>query len=86
MDRTYFNFENRDRLCLQLVSPDIYKACYPVWLFDRCKFNECFIEGGYEKIIAWNSILENGNGGILPIHQGDEIIKIREEGALFEKK
>jgi putative methyltransferase (TIGR04325 family) len=39
VDNTYFNFEARDRICVQTVPPEIYEASYPCWLlnYDRVK-------------------------------------------------
>jgi putative methyltransferase (TIGR04325 family) len=34
IDNTYFNYRNRDRICLQRVPPSIYKASYPCWFLD----------------------------------------------------
>jgi putative methyltransferase (TIGR04325 family) len=37
VDNTYFNYETRDRICIQKVPPEIYDASYPCWFlnFDR---------------------------------------------------
>lgn len=35
IDNTYFNFENRDRICVQTVPPAIYEATYPCWLLSH---------------------------------------------------
>jgi putative methyltransferase (TIGR04325 family) len=35
IDNTYFNYENRDRICIQHVPPQIYEASYPCWLLSR---------------------------------------------------
>jgi putative methyltransferase (TIGR04325 family) len=34
IDNTYFNYEPRDRICIQLVPPEIYKASYPCWMLN----------------------------------------------------
>lgn len=34
VDNTYFNYEPRDRICVQLVPPEIYKASYPCWMLN----------------------------------------------------
>ncbi|HET7003018.1 MAG TPA: methyltransferase, TIGR04325 family [Puia sp.] len=34
IDNTYFNYEPRDRICIQLVPPQIYKASYPCWMLN----------------------------------------------------
>lgn len=38
IDRTPFIDSGRDRLTVQSVSPEIYSASYPCWLFDRESF------------------------------------------------
>jgi putative methyltransferase (TIGR04325 family) len=39
IDNTYFNDEDRDRICIQRVPPEIYRASYPCWMlnYDRVK-------------------------------------------------
>jgi putative methyltransferase (TIGR04325 family) len=34
IDNTYFNNENRNRICVQRVSPEIYNASYPCWMLN----------------------------------------------------
>lgn len=34
IDNTYFNYEDRDRICIHRVSPDIYDASYPCWMLN----------------------------------------------------
>ena len=34
IDNTYFNYEPRDRICVQGVPPEIYKASYPCWMLN----------------------------------------------------
>ena len=34
IDNTYFNYEHRDRICIQKVPPDIYNASYPCWMLN----------------------------------------------------
>jgi putative methyltransferase (TIGR04325 family) len=34
VDNTYFNYEPRDRICVQRVPPEIYKASYPCWILN----------------------------------------------------
>lgn len=38
IDRTPFQDGPTDRLCIQTVSPDIYPASYPSWIFSRERF------------------------------------------------
>jgi len=35
VDNTYFNYEKRDRICIQRVSPEIYIANYPCWMLNE---------------------------------------------------
>ncbi|MFI5153331.1 MAG: methyltransferase, TIGR04325 family [Chitinophagales bacterium] len=37
IDNTYFNYAQRDRICIQSVPPEIYEASYPCWLLDYAK-------------------------------------------------
>lgn len=37
IDHTFFNFEPRDRLTLQIVPKQIYRASYPCWFLDYLK-------------------------------------------------
>ncbi len=34
IDNTYFNYQNRNRICIQQVPPEIYKASYPCWMLN----------------------------------------------------
>jgi putative methyltransferase (TIGR04325 family) len=34
IDNTYFNYEKRDRICIQRVPPEIYIASYPCWMLN----------------------------------------------------
>ena len=38
IDRTFFNEDQDDRLTIQKVSPTIYDASYPCWIFSQDKF------------------------------------------------
>jgi putative methyltransferase (TIGR04325 family) len=75
IDNTYFNYENRDRICIQRVPPEIYKASYPCWMlnFERVK---TLLAGAYEMIST---------------HENDSFIfldgkKIQYRGLLFKIK
>jgi putative methyltransferase (TIGR04325 family) len=46
VDRTAFNNENKDRLTLQIVPPEIYEASYPAWFLNEERFLSLF-EGKY---------------------------------------
>jgi len=49
IDNTPFNFESRDRLCVQNVPASIYKASYPCWLLHYEKVIEV-VKKNYEII------------------------------------
>jgi len=34
VDNTFFNYEKKDRICLQKVPPEIYEASYPCWFLN----------------------------------------------------
>jgi len=50
MDRTPFSKKNRDELKIQIVSPVIYDASYPCWLFDKNKLFAHFESNNYTLI------------------------------------
>lgn len=75
IDNTYFNFERRDRVCIQNVPPEIYKASYPCWFLD------------YDRVLA--AISENYT--IVSEHYNDSQIyldgrKIRYRGLMAKIK
>jgi putative methyltransferase (TIGR04325 family) len=49
VDNTPFNFESRDRICVQNVPASIYKASYPSWLLHYGKVIET-VKGDYTLI------------------------------------
>ena len=44
IDRTYFSEEEKDKISVQVVPKDIYKANYPCWFFSLRKFLSIFHE------------------------------------------
>lgn len=40
IDNTYFNFEDRDRITVQTVPPEIYEASYPCWFLSYSKVKQ----------------------------------------------
>jgi len=75
VDNTYFNYEQRNRICIQLVPPEIYKASYPCWMLD------------YEMVK--NTLSEKYT--LVSEHQNDSFIfldgkKIQYSGFLFKIK
>ena len=55
VDRTGFTDEDRDRLTVQRVPPDIYEASYPFWYFSMTRFEACFA-GAYEPICKFRAL------------------------------
>ncbi|KIO76340.1 radical SAM protein [Pedobacter lusitanus] len=53
-DRTAFHYGNQDRLTLQIVHPEIYKAAYPSWFFHEASFLNHF-RSGYQTICNFPS-------------------------------
>jgi putative methyltransferase (TIGR04325 family) len=75
IDNTYFNYENRDRICIQRVPPEIYKASYPCWMLN------------YEHIQSTLSVKYE----LISDHENDSFIsldnqQIRYRGGLFKIK
>lgn len=54
-DRTSFVHERKDRLTVQVVSPEIYRSRYPCWFFNREKFFS-FFNDEYEMIATFNAL------------------------------
>jgi putative methyltransferase (TIGR04325 family) len=75
VDNTYFNYENRDRICIQRVPPEIYNASYPCWMLN------------YERV---KSIL-SAEYDLISAHENDSFIfldgrKIQYRGMFFKLK
>jgi len=60
IDGTAFNIENRDRLTLQKVPPELYDASYPAWFLDESKFLKLF-KNKYDLIVDFNSSVGGAN-------------------------
>lgn len=56
-DRTAFNNTANDRLCLQVVPPEIYPASYPAWFFDQDFFLSHFSKR-YKVVAEFPSYVE----------------------------
>jgi len=54
-DRTPFILEGKDRLTIQSVPPEIYRASYPCWFFDKKKFY-AFFKDKYSVIATFGSM------------------------------
>ncbi|HOJ63173.1 MAG TPA: methyltransferase, TIGR04325 family [Spirochaetota bacterium] len=63
IDRTPFlDKEEEDKIKLQIVPPNIYKASYPCWIFNEKKFIYYFEKKGYEIIETFeDSLPKYGN-------------------------
>ena len=75
IDNTYFNYQQRDRICIQLVPPEIYEASYPCWMLN------------YEKVKKTLSDMYT----LISEHQNDSFIfldgkEIQYKGLLFKIK
>lgn len=78
-DRMIFNIENKDRLCIQMVSPEIYDAKYPVWLLSENRVKDIILSNGYEIIFEWV------NDEKTPLkHNQEEIVYCPYKGALLK--
>lgn len=58
IDRTTFNNEDKDRLTLQVIPPEIYQASYPAWFFDENKFMNLF-SSKYDIIAEFDALAGN---------------------------
>ena len=54
IDRTPFNVEDKDKITLQIVPPDIYEASYPCWFFDKSYFINFFISKNYSIVESFS--------------------------------
>lgn len=61
VDRTPFTSKKKDQLCVQHVSPKIYQASYPCWIFSESNF-KCFFLKEFELITDFES--QDGDGYI----------------------
>jgi putative methyltransferase (TIGR04325 family) len=57
VDNTFFNYEKKDRICLQKVPPDIYEASYPCWFLNYCSIKQTIME-------AYSIIAEHKNESV----------------------
>ena len=57
IDRTPFQNQPVDRLCVQRVSPEIFEASYPAWIFSLNRFRDALSPN---RIIAEFDSFENG--------------------------
>jgi putative methyltransferase (TIGR04325 family) len=75
-DRTPFLHQGEDRITVQKVPAEIYRASYPAWFFDRAKFLR-FFSGEYELMAEFEALAGT-------IDLGDAVA--RDEGFIFKKK
>jgi len=62
LDRTPFIDQDRDRLTVQHVPPEIYPASYPAWFFSRACFAEEVRKAGYKEIVRFDADDDVGIG------------------------
>ncbi len=65
IDRTPFSALNRDWLCVQSVSPEIYQASYPSWIFSEPSF-ELFLSEKFELTADFDGSDGSSHVGELP--------------------
>jgi putative methyltransferase (TIGR04325 family) len=60
VDRTPFSTQNKDKIKLQIVPPNIYKASYPCYFFDQDYFERYFVSKQYKLIEIFDAL--DGSG------------------------
>jgi putative methyltransferase (TIGR04325 family) len=60
IDRTAFIDDDKDRITIQKVPEEIYKASYPAWFLNESKFLQAF-ESNYNLIYDFNSAADSDN-------------------------
>jgi putative methyltransferase (TIGR04325 family) len=63
LDRMSMIDGDKDRLSIQIVPPDIYKAIYPCWFFGEDKFINYVVDNGYEHLKSFDAL---GGRGFAP--------------------
>ena len=58
IDRTSFS-KTKQKIKLQVVPPEIYRASYPCWFFDELEFTDYFRKYDYEIIESFDSLGNN---------------------------
>lgn len=76
IDRTPFIERDEDRITVQKVPAEIYRASYPAWIFSREKFF-AFFAAKYELTIEFDAL-----AGAIPL--GDDMA--RDEGFIFRRR
>jgi putative methyltransferase (TIGR04325 family) len=56
LDRISIIEGNKDRITIQIVPPEIYKAIYPCWFFGEEKLIKTFEKNGYEHIKSFEAL------------------------------
>jgi putative methyltransferase (TIGR04325 family) len=75
IDNTYFNYEQRDRICIQKVSPEIYEASYPCWMLNYSKVQSVSAR-------RYQLISEHENDSVIYL----DGMQIRYRGLLLKKR
>lgn len=56
VDRTPFTLDNKERITIQVVPPEIYKASYPCWLMGETTLKKFFNDKGYSLLSDFNAL------------------------------
>jgi len=63
-DRTPISFTDHDEFVLQNISPPIYKASYPLRVFNRQNLLKVFYQNEYELIEEWECMIQSDPNSI----------------------
>lgn len=80
VDRTMFNIAACDRLVVETVPENIYRAVYPCWLLHEEKFIDLFRQYGYRMVF---DIVDDIDG--LPLVEGNSAFLVPSKGWLFTR-
>ncbi len=67
IDRTYFSYNDKDRITIQTVPPSIYRASYPCWFLSKTKLTNLLQKYGYEEVASFDC---EGQSDIPAAHKG----------------
>lgn len=70
LDRMSVIEGDKDRLCIQIVPPGIYKAIYPCWFFGENKFVKFIVDNGYKHLKTFDALGGNINNIKTSAHKG----------------
>ncbi len=67
IDRSYFSYDDEDRITIQTVPPSIYRASYPCWFFSETKLKSLMSKYNYELLLSFQC---DGQADIPAAHKG----------------